>query len=66
MSLFMPLDNQFILSILLTKCKCVREHYLSGHKIDGLLCDGPSNHDVASTVVNCMKIDQGKIFEIIK
>lgn len=32
---------------------------LTGHKIDGMLCDGESNELVASTVVNCMKIDQG-------
>ncbi|XP_078596227.1 uncharacterized protein LOC144873110 [Branchiostoma floridae x Branchiostoma japonicum] len=29
-----------------------------GDKIDGMLCDGPSNELVASTVVNCMKIDE--------
>ncbi|XP_078402366.1 uncharacterized protein LOC144683303 isoform X1 [Cetorhinus maximus] len=28
-----------------------------GHKIDGVLCDGNSNELVASTVVNCTKID---------
>ncbi|KPP70664.1 hypothetical protein Z043_110487 [Scleropages formosus] len=31
-----------------------------GHKIQGVLCDGVSNEVVASTVVNCMKIDEGK------
>ncbi|XP_059832382.1 uncharacterized protein si:ch211-153b23.3 [Hypanus sabinus] len=29
-----------------------------GHKIDGVLCDGTSNELVASTVINCTKIDQ--------
>ncbi|XP_065105178.2 uncharacterized protein [Paramisgurnus dabryanus] len=32
-----------------------------GHKIDGVLCDGQSNEVVASTVVNCLKIDEGTI-----
>ncbi|CAH1265559.1 YRDC [Branchiostoma lanceolatum] len=32
-----------------------------GDKIDGMLCDGPSNELVASTVVNCMKIDEAGI-----
>lgn len=31
-----------------------------GHKIQGMLCDGNSNEVVASTVVNCLKIDEGK------
>ncbi|XP_051878165.1 putative threonylcarbamoyl-AMP synthase [Pristis pectinata] len=29
-----------------------------GHKIDGVLCDGNSNELVASTVINCTKIDE--------
>lgn len=33
-----------------------------GHKIRGVLCDGDSNEVVASTVVNCLKIDEGQIF----
>ncbi|XP_061582214.1 uncharacterized protein si:ch211-153b23.3 [Cololabis saira] len=32
-----------------------------GHKIQGVLCDGDSNEVVASTVVNCLKIDEGSI-----
>ncbi|KAJ8338368.1 hypothetical protein SKAU_G00373340 [Synaphobranchus kaupii] len=32
-----------------------------GHKIQGVLCDGESNEVVASTVVNCLKIDEGSI-----
>ncbi|KAG8004122.1 YrdC domain-containing protein [Nibea albiflora] len=32
-----------------------------GHKIQGVLCDGDSNEVVASTVVNCLKIDEGII-----
>ncbi|XP_036826154.1 uncharacterized protein LOC110504477 [Oncorhynchus mykiss] len=32
-----------------------------GHKIQGILCDGDSNEIVASTVVNCLKIDEGTI-----
>ncbi|KAJ3588414.1 hypothetical protein NHX12_012007 [Muraenolepis orangiensis] len=32
-----------------------------GHKIQGVLCDGVSNEVVASTVVNCLKIDEGTI-----
>ncbi|XP_056238653.1 uncharacterized protein LOC130173414 [Seriola aureovittata] len=32
-----------------------------GHKIQGVLCDGNSNEVVASTVVNCLKIDEGTI-----
>ncbi|XP_026186789.1 uncharacterized protein LOC113144779 [Mastacembelus armatus] len=32
-----------------------------GHKIQGVLCDGNSNEVVASTVVNCLKIDDGII-----
>lgn len=31
-----------------------------GHKLEGVLCDGESNEVVASTVVNCIKIDEGK------
>jgi hypothetical protein len=30
-----------------------------GHKIQGVLCDGDSKEVVASTVVNCLKIDEG-------
>ncbi|RUS82592.1 hypothetical protein EGW08_009666 [Elysia chlorotica] len=32
-----------------------------GEKLDGVVCDGTSNELVASTVVNCMKIDEGVI-----
>ncbi|ESO94487.1 hypothetical protein LOTGIDRAFT_118446 [Lottia gigantea] len=32
-----------------------------GHKLDGIICDGKSNELVASTVVNCLKIDEGVI-----
>ncbi|KAF3693784.1 YrdC domain-containing protein [Channa argus] len=32
-----------------------------GHKIQGVLCDGDSNELVGSTVVNCLKIDEGII-----
>ncbi|XP_030001870.1 uncharacterized protein LOC115427453 [Sphaeramia orbicularis] len=32
-----------------------------GHKIQGVLCDGESNEVVASTVVNCLRIDEGII-----
>ncbi|XP_044885248.1 uncharacterized protein LOC123376981 isoform X2 [Mauremys mutica] len=32
-----------------------------GHKLEGVLCDGESNEVVASTVVNCTKIDEGGI-----
>ncbi|XP_057705433.1 uncharacterized protein si:ch211-153b23.3 [Corythoichthys intestinalis] len=32
-----------------------------GHKIQGLLCDGETNEVIASTVVNCLKIDEGVI-----
>ncbi|KAL7886056.1 hypothetical protein AOLI_G00063510 [Acnodon oligacanthus] len=32
-----------------------------GHKIQGVLCDGESNEVVASTVVNCLKINEGTI-----
>ncbi|TRY91130.1 hypothetical protein DNTS_020420 [Danionella cerebrum] len=32
-----------------------------GHKIEGVLCDGESNEVVASSVVNCLKIDEGMI-----
>ncbi|XP_028975403.2 putative threonylcarbamoyl-AMP synthase [Esox lucius] len=32
-----------------------------GHKIQGVLCDGESNELVGSTVVNCLKIDEGTI-----
>ena len=36
-------------------------HSRLGHKIQGVLCDGNSNEVVASTVVNCLKIDEGKM-----
>ncbi|XP_072294580.1 uncharacterized protein [Eucyclogobius newberryi] len=32
-----------------------------GHKLQGVLCDGESNEVVASTIVNCLKIDEGSI-----
>ncbi|XP_069388044.1 uncharacterized protein [Paralichthys olivaceus] len=32
-----------------------------GHKIQGVLCDGDSNEVIASTVVNCLNIDEGTI-----
>ncbi|XP_033830138.1 uncharacterized protein si:ch211-153b23.3 [Periophthalmus magnuspinnatus] len=32
-----------------------------GHKLQGVLCDGESNETVASTVVNCLNIDEGSI-----
>ncbi|KAG7215317.1 hypothetical protein INR49_022606 [Caranx melampygus] len=32
-----------------------------GHKVQGVLCDGNSNEIVASTIVNCLKIDEGTI-----
>ncbi|XP_054870920.1 uncharacterized protein si:ch211-153b23.3 [Amphiprion ocellaris] len=32
-----------------------------GHKIQGVLCDGDSNEVIASTVVNCLRIDEGTI-----
>ncbi|XP_029368241.1 uncharacterized protein LOC115049828 [Echeneis naucrates] len=32
-----------------------------GHKIQGVLCDGNSNEVVASTVVNCLRVDEGTI-----
>lgn len=35
-------------------------HSRLGHKIQGVLCDGDSNEVVASTIVNCLKIDEGK------
>lgn len=35
-------------------------HSRLGHKIQGVLCDGDSNEVVASTVVNCLKIDEGE------
>lgn len=31
-----------------------------GGKLAGVVCDDESNETVASTVVNCMKIDEGK------
>ncbi|XP_076440676.1 threonylcarbamoyl-AMP synthase-like [Babylonia areolata] len=32
-----------------------------GHKIDAMVCDGKSGELAPSTVVNCLKIDEGKI-----
>eukprot|EP00064_Thunnus_orientalis_P021910 superscaffoldBa00006959_g22080 len=32
-----------------------------GEKIQGVLCDGDSNEVVASTIVNCLRIDEGTI-----
>ncbi|XP_041350888.1 threonylcarbamoyl-AMP synthase-like [Gigantopelta aegis] len=32
-----------------------------GHKLDGIICDGESRESCASTVVSCLKIDQGTI-----
>ncbi|KAJ3588417.1 hypothetical protein NHX12_012010 [Muraenolepis orangiensis] len=32
-----------------------------GDKVDGILCDGPSPENIASTVVDCTKIDTGHI-----
>ncbi|GFN74981.1 hypothetical protein PoB_000148700 [Plakobranchus ocellatus] len=32
-----------------------------GNKLAGVVCDGASNEQVASTVVNCMRIDEGVI-----
>ncbi|XP_032410998.1 uncharacterized protein LOC116714492 [Xiphophorus hellerii] len=32
-----------------------------GHKIQGVLCDGDSNEVIGSTVVNCLRIDEGII-----
>ncbi|XP_020783536.2 putative threonylcarbamoyl-AMP synthase isoform X2 [Boleophthalmus pectinirostris] len=32
-----------------------------GNKVDGVLCDGPSPENIASTVVDCTKIDSGQI-----
>ncbi|XP_078679183.1 uncharacterized protein LOC144914847 [Branchiostoma floridae x Branchiostoma belcheri] len=32
-----------------------------GDNVDGVLCDGPSPENVASTVVNCTKIDEGDL-----
>lgn len=34
--------------------------FLLGDKLDAVVCDGTSNELVASTVVNCLKIDEGK------
>lgn len=34
-----------------------------GHKLQGVLCDGDSNEVVASTVVNCLRIDEGKMLK---
>lgn len=32
-----------------------------GHKLEGVLCDGESDEVVASTVVNCTRIDESGI-----
>ncbi|XP_056148365.1 uncharacterized protein si:ch211-153b23.4 [Lampris incognitus] len=32
-----------------------------GNKVDGVLCDGPSPENIASTVVDCTKIETGNI-----
>ncbi|XP_078403195.1 uncharacterized protein LOC144683736 isoform X1 [Cetorhinus maximus] len=32
-----------------------------GDKVDGVLCDGPSPENIASTVVDCTKIDSGTL-----
>ncbi|XP_006782109.1 uncharacterized protein si:ch211-153b23.4 [Neolamprologus brichardi] len=32
-----------------------------GNKVDGVLCDGPSPENIASTVVDCTKIETGQI-----
>uniref|UniRef100_A0A8C9RR82 Threonylcarbamoyl-AMP synthase n=1 Tax=Scleropages formosus TaxID=113540 RepID=A0A8C9RR82_SCLFO len=32
-----------------------------GDKVDGVLCDGPSPENIASTVVDCTKIESGQI-----
>ncbi|XP_062855772.1 uncharacterized protein si:ch211-153b23.4 [Trichomycterus rosablanca] len=32
-----------------------------GNKVDGVLCDGPSPENIASTVVDCTKIESGQI-----
>ncbi|KAL4659664.1 hypothetical protein GN956_G940 [Arapaima gigas] len=32
-----------------------------GDKVDGVLCDGPSPENIASTVVDCTKIESGRI-----
>ncbi|XP_069065373.1 uncharacterized protein [Pleurodeles waltl] len=32
-----------------------------GDKVDGVLCNGPSPENIASTIVNCTKIDTGTI-----
>lgn len=35
-------------------------HRRLGHKLEGVLCDGESDEVVASTVVNCTKIDESE------
>lgn len=30
-------------------------------QVDGVLCDGPSPENIASTVVDCTKIERGQI-----
>lgn len=36
-------------------------HSRLGHKLQGVLCDGDSAELAPSTVVNCMKIDEGML-----
>ncbi|XP_052005627.1 uncharacterized protein si:ch211-153b23.4 [Xyrauchen texanus] len=36
-------------------------HAKLGDKVDGVLCDGPSPENIASTVVDCTKIESGQI-----
>ncbi|XP_053734732.1 uncharacterized protein si:ch211-153b23.4 [Synchiropus splendidus] len=36
-------------------------HAKLGHKVDGVLCDGPSPQNIASTVVDCTRIESGHI-----
>lgn len=48
-----------------TPCSHPLSYYLFcnsrlGHKVQGVLCDGDSNEVVASTVVNCLKIHEGR------
>lgn len=51
---------------------CIHSHTLClffpnrsrlGHKLQGVLCDGDSNEVVASTVVNCLRIDEGEMLK---
>lgn len=36
-------------------------HYSCDIQVDGVLCDGPSPENIASTVVDCTKIESGQI-----